>query len=141
MIYRTKYINGQHFKTLSPNALCVACDVKHILQNRKGEHRIIIEKSCGAVVFTKENNDLNYIIIRSLESFCGFPKGHVEGTESDIQTALREVKEETGLSVNIVDGFRVEDSHPFHRDGEIRMKHIVYINAGSGTHALRPVFF
>jgi 8-oxo-dGTP pyrophosphatase MutT (NUDIX family) len=119
----------------------VACDVKHILQNRKGEHRIIIEKSCGAVVFTKENNDLNYIIIRSLESFCGFPKGHVEGTESDIQTALREVKEETGLSVDIVDGFRVEDSHPFHRDGEIRMKHIVYINARSGTHALRLVFF
>ena len=80
----------------------VACDVDCILQNRNGEYRIIIEKSCGAVIFTKENNDLNYIIIRSLESFCGFPKGHVEGTESGIQTALREVKEEAGVDAEII---------------------------------------
>ncbi len=90
---------------------------------------MITEKSCGAVVFTKENGQIKYVIIRSKEGFYGFPKGHMEGIETEIQTALREVAEETGLSVDIVGGFRTEDSHPFNRNDETRIKHIVYFLA------------
>lgn len=54
----------------------------------KGE-RMKIEKSCGAVVFTREKGILQYVIIRSPEGFCGFPKGHTEGIESEQETALR----------------------------------------------------
>ena len=36
-----------------------------------------------------------------------FPKGHVEAGESERQTALREVREETGLTgIKLMDGFR-----------------------------------
>ena len=35
-----------------------------------------------------------------------FPKGHVEAGETERQTALREVKEETGLSIRLMDNFR-----------------------------------
>ena len=90
---------------------------------------MITEKSCGAVVFTKENGHIKYVIIRSKEGFYGFPKGRMEGIETEIQTALREITEETGLSVDIVGGFRTEDSHPFNRNGETRIKHIVYFLA------------
>ena len=90
---------------------------------------MITEKSCGAVVFTKENGHIKYVIIRSKEGFYGFPKGHMEGIETEIQTALREVAEETGLSVDNVGGFRTEDIHPFNRNGETRIKHIVYFLA------------
>ncbi|MBE6753228.1 MAG: NUDIX domain-containing protein [Ruminococcaceae bacterium] len=90
---------------------------------------MITEKSCGAVVFTKENGCIRYLIIQSREGFYGFPKGHMESGETEVQTALREIAEETGLSVNIIDGFRTVDSHPFERDGETRMKHIVYFLA------------
>ncbi len=90
---------------------------------------MITEKSCGAVVFTKESGHIKYVIIRSKEGFYGFPKGHMEGMETEIQTALREVAEETGLSVDIVGGFRTEDSHPFNRNGETRLKHITYFLA------------
>jgi len=90
---------------------------------------MITEKSCGAVVFTKENGHIKYVIIRSKEGFYGFPKGHMEGIETEIQTAMREVAEETGLSVDIVGGFRTEDSHTFNRNGETRIKHIVYFLA------------
>ncbi len=90
---------------------------------------MITEKSCGAVVFTKENGHIKYVIIRSKEGFYGFPKGHMEETETEIQTALREVAEETGLSVDIVGGFRTEDSYPFYCNGETRRKHIVYFLA------------
>ena len=88
-----------------------------------------VEKSCGAIVFTKESGDLRYVIIQSKEGYYGFPKGHVEGDETETETALREVREETGLTVQLIDGFRYEDSHPFEKHGETRMKHIVYFLA------------
>lgn len=64
------------------------------------------EKSCGAVVYNIVNNNIEFLIIkhRSGEHW-GFPKGHVEASESEHETALREVREETGLSVEIVEGF------------------------------------
>lgn len=42
---------------------------------------MITEKSCGAIVFTAENNNIKYVIIRAKEGLYGFPKGHIEGTE------------------------------------------------------------
>ena len=87
------------------------------------------EKSCGGVVFTREKGEIRYVIIQSKEGIFGFPKGHTEGAESETETALREIKEETGLSVRLLEGFWTEDSHPFIRNGEARMKHIVYFLA------------
>ena len=90
---------------------------------------MIIEKSCGAIVFTNDAESIKYVIIESKEGFFGFPKGHIEKDETEIETAKREVLEETGLQVEFLDGFRTEDSHPFQRNGETRMKHIVYFLA------------
>lgn len=90
---------------------------------------MIIEKSCGAVVFTRDNGSIRYLIIQSKEGFFGFPKGHMESGETERDTALREIREETGLTVSLLEGFRTEDSHPFVKNGEERMKHIVYFLA------------
>lgn len=90
---------------------------------------MITEKSCGAVVFTKENEQTKYVIVQSKTGFYGFPKGHMEGTETEKETALREVKEETGLTVDIIDAFRTEDLYPISCNGERRMKHVVYFLA------------
>ena len=40
--------------------------------------------------------------------FWSFPKGHVKEGENEYQTAIREVKEETGIDVKIENGFRME---------------------------------
>lgn len=91
---------------------------------------MITEHSCGAVVFTRQDNGIiKYVIVESLEGFFGFPKGHAEGRETEVETALREIMEETGLSVNIIDGFRTEDAHAYSKMSETRMKHIVYFLA------------
>ena len=37
------------------------------------------------------------------ERFWSFPKGHKEGNETDEESALREIKEEVGLDVEITD--------------------------------------
>lgn len=68
------------------------------------------EKSCGAVVFRKFDNEHKILLINFMhnnESRWGFPKGHVENNETEIQTAVREIKEEVGLNVDIIPKFRV----------------------------------
>lgn len=86
---------------------------------------MIYEKSCGAVIFTRMNNEIKYLLIRNLGGIYGFPKGHVEQGETEEQTALREVFEEVGLAVKLVSGFRCEDEHPIPQK-ENTMKQIVY---------------
>ena len=95
----------------------------------EGKHKMITEKSCGAIVYTIANNKIKYVIIRSKEGIYGFPKGHMEGTEREPETALREIFEETGLIVNLIEGFRTEDSYTFIFNNETRLKHIVYFLA------------
>ena len=86
---------------------------------------MMYEKSCGAVIFTRINNEIQYLLIRNLTGIYGFPKGHVEQGETEEQTALREVFEEVGLAVKLVPGFRSEDEHPIPQK-ENTMKQIVY---------------
>ena len=62
------------------------------------------EKSCGAVVYNPYKQA--FLIIKMLNGNWGFPKGHTEDKETDIQTAMREVREETGIDIEIVDGFK-----------------------------------
>ena len=62
------------------------------------------EKSCGAVVYNPERQ--SFLIIKMLNGNWGFPKGHTENQETDIQTAIREVTEETGIKIEILDGFK-----------------------------------
>lgn len=63
------------------------------------KYRCLYEKSCGAVLYTKKDNRIKYLLIQNREGNIGFPKGHVEANESEIDTAIREIKEETGLTV------------------------------------------
>lgn len=86
---------------------------------------MIREKSCGAVVFTKENKQIKYLLIQNLEGIYGFPKGHVENGETEMETALREVYEEVNIQIKLIEGFRTEDEHliPAKED---TVKHIVY---------------
>ena len=63
------------------------------------------EKSCGYVVYKLENNRILYLVLQSLNGEWGFPKGHVEKDESEIETANRELFEETNLIVEYIPGF------------------------------------
>lgn len=64
------------------------------------------EKSCGAVVIRKKDNKIDTLLIQMLGGHWSFPKGHVENNETEIETALREIKEETNLDVVVDTRFR-----------------------------------
>ena len=69
------------------------------------------EKSCGIIPIHFINDEPFFILVQSKHGFFGFPKGHVEGNETEIETALRECKEEVDLTPTIIDGFREEFSY------------------------------
>ncbi len=73
------------------------------------------ERSCGAVVFCIEGGQPRYLLVRSQKGIWGFPKGHMRKRESEHDTALREIKEETGVDVSFIDGFRTFCEYPLER--------------------------
>ena len=95
------------------------------------------EKSCGAVVYTKANGIIKYVLIQQLQGFWGFPKGHVEKGETEEQTALREIYEEVHLKVNILNGFRSTDEYAL-PDKENVIKQVVYFCAEYSSQDIIP---
>ena len=65
------------------------------------------EKSCGAIVYRKFHGNIELLLIKN-QNGChwSFPKGHVEGTETEEETAVREIMEETGIQVALDTSFR-----------------------------------
>ena len=60
------------------------------------------EKSCGAIIL----KDNKVLIIKQTSGYWSFPKGHIENNETEEDTALREVKEETNLDIKLDNNFR-----------------------------------
>ena len=87
----------------------------------------VIERSCGTLPYTVKNGIVHYLLIRSKSNRdCGFPKGHIEAGESEIETAVRETWEETSIRVNVNGSFRYEISYQM---GNGNQKDVVYFLA------------
>ncbi|MCM1333994.1 MAG: NUDIX domain-containing protein [Bacteroides sp.] len=94
------------------------------------------EKSCGAIVYRKFHGNTEILLIRHVKSgYWSFPKGHVEGGETEVETAAREIKEETNLDVLIDEGFRETVSFSPRRDTN---KTVVYFVARATSREIRP---
>lgn len=82
-------------------------------------------KSCGFVVFKRSHGQIHYLIIRAWNGEYGFSKGYVENNESEYETAIRELKEETNIEVQIVNGFREQVEYKFPKRENV-IKQCVY---------------
>ena len=83
------------------------------------------EKSCGAVVYTVADGEIKYLLVANMDGNWGFPKGHMEGMETETETALREVYEEAHLNIQLINGFRETDEYPLPQKPDCR-KQVVY---------------
>lgn len=91
-------------------------DIKQAVEFAEGKKgyniECLYERSCGAVVYRHDNGIVKYLLIRNKRSaHWGFPKGHVEPGETNEETAVREVLEETGLNIKIIPGFEKKSEY------------------------------
>ena len=61
----------------------------------------LFRKSCGVIPFRRNGEEREYLILLQTNNCWSFPKGHMEAGETEEQTALRELFEETGLTAKL----------------------------------------
>ncbi len=74
----------------------------------KAYNQSMFEISAGAIVHTKIQGQILYLIIKDFHGNFGFPKGHLEKGETEEEAAIREIKEETGIDIELDPSFREE---------------------------------
>src|SRR3989442_90424 len=88
------------------------------------------ERSAGAVLFNDIGSSRKYLLLKYPAGHWDFPKGNVEKGESEGQTVLREVNEETGLDeVKLIDGFRRKIEYFYRRENKSVHKEVVFLLA------------
>lgn len=84
-----------------------------------------IEITYGIVTIYKEDNKYLFLILQhdDAEGSWSFPKGHHEGVETPEETALRELKEETGINeIELIDTPLIHEEYEIIINGEKRLK-------------------
>ncbi|MEI8130012.1 MAG: NUDIX domain-containing protein [bacterium] len=78
------------------------------------------ERSYGVVTVYRNSGEDLYLLVHQHNDKWSFPKGHVEGNESPIETARRELFEECAIAdVEIIPNHTLRDEYDFKRDGII----------------------
>lgn len=111
-----------------------------IIENNKfiteRNSNMLYEKSCGGVIYRKSHGNIEILLIKHVNSgHWSFPKGHVEDGETEEETAIREIKEETGIEVLLDTSFREIVSYSPKKDIQ---KDVVYFLGKAKYYDLIP---
>lgn len=91
------------------------------------------EKSCGAIVFLK-NDAVRYLLLHYEAGHWDFVKGNVEPNESEKDTVIRELREETGITdAKFIEGFREKIEYFYRRQGAKVHKEVIFFLAETQT--------
>jgi len=99
-----------------------------------------LEKSAGAVIFRRENNKIEYLLLhypssaKAPKEYWDFPKGHLEKGEKELDTVKREVEEETGLKdLEFIEEFEEWIKYFFKYKGKTVFKIVTFYLAETKT--------
>jgi len=85
------------------------------------------EVSCGAILFRESNGIRNYLLLHYESGYWDFAKGRREKGESEKETTIREVHEETGINdLTFIDNFKKKINWFYKRGGETIFKEVTY---------------
>jgi bis(5'-nucleosidyl)-tetraphosphatase len=98
---------------------------------------VALEQSIGAVIrycSSVENAEYEFLLLKNRRGFWGFPQGHKEKGETEIQTLIREVFEETGIVYLYIQSYigRIHYSY-FRADGMKSEKEVRFYFATTTT--------
>lgn len=92
------------------------------------------ERSAGVVIFRKDNGKILYLILHYPSGHWDFAKGKMENNEEKLQTAKREVREETGIDdLRFIEPFEEEIEYNFHFEGKPIHKFVNFFLAETFT--------
>jgi 8-oxo-dGTP pyrophosphatase MutT (NUDIX family) len=75
-----------------------------------------------------------YLLLHYTAGHWDFPKGNIEPGENEKQAALREIREETGITdVEFVDGFRMKIEYRYRQGKRLVLKEVVLFLAQTHT--------
>jgi len=103
------------------------------LPAEKGHSEEPNERSAGFILYSMDGEVRKYLLLRHrYGGHWGFPKGHIEPGESEMDAALRETREETGIDkVLLIPGFREVSNYSFRRGSRLVFKENVYFLASA----------
>ncbi len=95
---------------------------------------MIEETSAGIVLFRKENSKILFLLLHYPSGHWDFVKGKMEKGESTHETAIRETKEETGITdITFLENFEEWIKYDFQYQGELVHKKVVFFLAETKT--------
>ena len=95
---------------------------------------MIEETSAGIVLFRKEESKILFLLLHYPSGHWDFVKGKMEQGESTHQTAVRETKEDTGITdITFIENFEEWIQYNFKYQGELVQKKVVFFLAETKT--------
>ncbi len=95
---------------------------------------MIEETSAGIVIFRKEGSKILFLLLHYPSGHWDFIKGKMEKGESTHETAIRETKEETGITdITFLENFEEWIKYDFQYQGELVHKKVVFFLAETKT--------
>ncbi len=96
------------------------------------------EKSAGIILYLEKSEGILFLLMNYPTGHWDFVKGKIEQGENEHQTALRETKEETGISdIEFVEGFEENINYNFQFEGELIYKEVVFFLAKTKTETVK----
>ena len=90
--------------------------------------------SAGVVLFNENNSTRKYLLLNYPTGHWDFIKGGIEYGEEPHQTAIRETKEETGISdIEFIDGYKEEIEYFFRVDNHDIHKRVIFFLAKTNS--------
>ncbi len=95
---------------------------------------MIEETSAGIILFRKEDSKILFLLLHYPSGHWDFVKGKMEEGESTHETAIREAKEETGITdITFLENFEEWIKYDFQYQGELVHKKVVFFLAETKT--------
>ena len=94
----------------------------------------IDERSAGIILFRKDGAKKLFLLLHYPSGHWDFVKGRIEKNENTHDAAIREAREETGITdIEFIDGFEEKIQYTYQYDGKLVRKEVVFFLAKTKT--------
>jgi len=109
---------------------------------KSGQNKVKREFSAGFIVFSRDqDNQIEYLLLHYPGGHFDFAKGHLEKGETEMQAALRELEEETGLkNIKVIDGYCENLDYYFSKRGQKIFKKVTFFLAETAQKEIKISF-